>query len=316
MPLSTMAIDSDGSVLLETDGSVPDLLAVIDTSGRLARTFVKPGSGPGELRGATPVGVSAGRSVIFDMSQMKLELYDSVGVPLRSIRPKDAGMVIPKWLINDSTVFVLTPGPHGEYLPGTMSLTTGALANLIAASDSFLQTFSDPDGGPISTRLPTTGHWLGGVVLADGNNYALGFYDWQGHWLKVITHTADRPRMTERQADETLTGLNRNPARKPLTGPDLERARDKLMKEKLPYFSHITTLTIDDQGRLWILGQAGDSGYADIFGRDGFVGRLPLSCDGFKRNWALTGHWLAITCATDNPASTSGGVLKIFRIEG
>ncbi len=312
-PRSYLAIDTAGTVLAPTDRSGHHVLAAIDTSGRVILTFGSAGPGPGEMKWSTPIGFDAGGFAAYDMAQMKMVLFDSTGAHREDVRPHDAGLVVARSLLDDSTALVVVPDPQGGSLPGAMSLVSGEIATLIPAADSFIATFR---GTPDQQMKFTPGRWLGGIVVANAMTYDLAFYNWQGELLRVVNHQATRPRLTAREADKTLASLSSAPGRRPLTGADLERARDRLMNETRPFFSHLATPTIDDQGRLWILGEAGDSGYADVFGRDGFLGRVALSCNGFKSTWALTGHWLALTCAPRDSASTAAGVLKILRIEG
>lgn len=227
--------------------------------------------------------------------------------------------MIPLQILDDSTALVVIPEPTGEMhsLPATFSLKTGKTRILIPASDTFLSRFKHPDGGPDPTHNPTIGRWLGGVVVGDGRDYTLALYDWSGKLLRIINRTPnDRPTMAAAEVDKMLAGLNANPARRTkLSGAALDRERNRLLDEKLPYF--YSNPTIDSQGRLWIVGQAGDSGYADLFGPDGFIGRMALSCPGFdRRGWWVNGHWLALRCRTDSPTSLSGNVLKLWRLEG
>lgn len=312
-PRGQLAIGESGRVLAPTDRSGPDALAVIDTTGHVALTFGKLGPGPGELRWSAPIDIDAKGFVVFDMSQMKLVSFDATGTDPKEIRPANHGMVQVRTLLDDSTALVAVPDPEGGPVPATMSLLSGEVHTLVASSDSFLQTFR---GDPTKQMLFTLGRWAGGAVIGNKMTYDLAFFDRQGRRVNLITPAVERPVLTAAEADRTLESLSSAPGRKPLTGADLDRARAKLMSEEQPFFSHIPTPTTDEQGRLWILGEVGDSGYADLFGRRGYLGRIPLPCPGFESTWAVRGHWLALACATTDSLSTAPGVLKIFRIEG
>lgn len=310
-----LGLAPDGSAVGGTDKLGPYLFTVIDSSNRMRLSFGRSGAGPGELKRPMWLGRTSSGYVAMDGALAKMVIFDSTGTPVRDVRKKGSPVFGPVFILDDSTVVVTIPGSRGEQVPATMSLLTGKTRILIPASDSFLSTIGLPNAASGRIVLPRFGRWLGGVVVADPGDYRLGLYDWNGNLVRVIHRELEPRRKSAAEADSTLARLNSMPGRKRLAGGDLNRKRKQLLAEKLPFFSG--SPKIDSQGRLWIMGQAGDSGFADLFGPDGFIGRLPLSCRGFHGFAGnVSGHWLALQCETDDSASLSGYMTKLIRIEG
>lgn len=79
--------------------------------------------------------------------------------------------------------------------------------------------------------------------------------------------------------------------------PGLQERLDTLDREVLPHFSR-HGLAFDHAGRLWVIGETGDSAFADVFADTTFLGRIALSCRGPDRSISFNTRWLAMICLT------------------
>jgi hypothetical protein len=250
---------------------------------------------------------------IYDRRQLRASIFTPAGAFMRSLKLRSASEFL-KVGINDSTALVAHTGPDGIQ-PGTVNLVSGEVELPIARSDSFLRSFRTSEGGIDLGHIPTIGHWLGGFLVADGGQYRLAFYDWNGNLVRTIEHDVKPPYLTPDRVEVELDELRTGPMGGRWSESRWREEREKLLATPQRHFLHMVTPTIDAEGRLWILGEAGDSGYADLFGPDGFVGRLELPCKGFEQGWRVTGRWLALICAPDSDDFPGDAVFKLFAIE-
>jgi hypothetical protein len=161
------------------------------------------------------------------------------------------------------------------------------------------------------------GLWPGGFFAADGFKYRLALYSWDGTLQAILARDLPPSLLSaarvEQELKQNLTILESR--RGKFAAADVQRLRDEAARRVRPYFRHNTLSTgLDSQGRIWIVGLEADSGYADLFNSNRFLGRLHLPCPGFDAGWSLKGTWLALACAPADPAFDGDAVFKVFRI--
>ena len=270
---STVLALSDGSIIIALPPDSSEALVRLSPNGA-ARQLGRRGSGPGELRAAVPIAESNGIIDVFDMMQLRLHRFHPDG-SVEDIAVTSPFLPRVPALMDGRPVLVGTaPGPGGS-LAAAIDLDDGTLTKLLSQPDSFMAAHFGPiEGGP--SRAPTIGLWANGFLIGDGHSYALALYDWKGDLVRVLERDLPPLERTPAQIDRALAELvGRSPAQ-------TERTRTELESTPLPHFSHTTATGIDALNRIWVLGSAGDSAYADVFSDQKFLGRLAISCRIFR----------------------------------
>ncbi len=81
------ALPNGGVVVYDQEGATGPVLQLLDSSGAFVREVARQGSGPGEIRGAVRLAVSAGGLIYaFDIGNMRVEKFSANGKYLGSIR--------------------------------------------------------------------------------------------------------------------------------------------------------------------------------------------------------------------------------------
>jgi hypothetical protein len=144
--------------------------------------------------------------------------------------------------------------------------------------------------------------------VASRRSYEVAFYDTTG----VMVGVARPERGENRLGPDGIAALERNLA---TLGRALSPARrSALMNQPQPWIR--ARIRQDAAGRTWTLGQHGDSAFFDVFAGPSRLGRIPIPCPGLGSRWDLSGSWLAVICAPEDPASTVDAQVQIFRVEG
>ena len=293
------------------------LYSLIDSTGRVARRLGRRGDGPGEVRGGW---TAVSDSSVIVVGQRRLVRYALDGRPLTTITISTD--VVPRMAISDSELLGSRGHPSGT-APALVSTVTGRVRDLFAAPDSFL-TASFPPGnlfangpGTQSVAMATLGHWSGGFIVADGWRYHLALYSWDAQLQRILSRSLPPPRLSPARIETELAqAVSYRAARRGMPAPsDVDRMRNEISERRQPYFTHVKSLGLDGQGRIWVIGIDADSGYADVFNPERFLGRIPLPCPGFQPwNWSLRGDWLALACAPAATDTDRDVVFKVFRI--
>ena len=87
----------------------------------------------------------------------------------------------------------------------------------------------------------------------------------------------------------------------------------RLPLDTLRHFRLASSLHFDARGRLWVIGQAHDSVFADAFAGTRWLGRQMLPCWHDHLQPSLNGTWLALACATPD-APERDVELQVYRI--
>lgn len=319
-PLSLDAgfrIGPQGIVVSQHDAGDGMLFSIIDSVGTIVARFGRIGDGPGELRGGGLTDVSDSTIIIDDESHSRLDRFALDGRLRASVHT--AQPLIARVAVSDHEVLVLMPGKEAG-IPALVSAKDGSIRQLVPRADSFIRS-SFPartfiNGSVISSKLPALGRWPGGFIVADGWEYRLALYDWDGRLRRVLRRDLPRPTLSAARVavllSEELPFASRYG---PLSGADTERLRSEIAARRQPFFPHSRlALGLDYQERIWVVGIEADSAFADIFGQNRFIGRIGLPCPGFTGGWSIHGSWLALACLPDDPAFDGNAVFKVFRI--
>jgi hypothetical protein len=211
------------------------------------------------------------------------------------------------------------PIQEGAVRIGLTGLTGGRFRPVVPERDTFVaNSFGVPlrsDGG---TRNPTLGLWGNGFIVGDGWTYRLALYDWSGILVRMLQRDVDSPRLSEAQLERALQSTVRSlrAAGRSLDDARIARMREEERKREQRHFGFHRPTGLDSLGRIWVLGVAGDSAFADLFSEERFLGRLALPCNGFSHGWSLAGRWLVVACLPDNPDFAGDAKFKVFTIEG
>jgi hypothetical protein len=306
---SRIRVGGDGLVLMPADRSDPATMVVVDSTGELIAAFGPKGEGPNELQRALPFEMLSGGPLVVDLAKLRVLQFDSNGLVARQLE-LGGPTVIPVGMIDDTMMLVSVAGMQG-FLPGTLDLGKGGLKLLLGKPDSVLSSF----GGIMSAGpQPVFGRWANGFVVANGQEYRIALYDWEGHLIRILDRNVPAPRRSPEQAVAEFEEFRNAPPGRRSTPAELEIKRAELISEDLPHFLHLARLWPDYKSRLWVVGPAGDTAYADVFSDTMFLGRLSLPCKGIERGWAVNGRWLALSCQPDDPTFEGDAVLKLFRI--
>ncbi len=294
-----------GDVLL-SDPRADRQLRVVDTAGVVRWLAAPKGEGPGEARMAMPLDLSDTSLMAFDLATHRMTEWDSSG---RMLRTTAALPRTPLALVGPDSWLGWEPDQprYGVVLLDAEGHSREVLDHGEAAYVEMFPAVRDP-------RMivpPTLGTWQGGFVVANGAKYVLALYDWNGGYVRTLRRELPENHYSEKQADAELGALAGRPGQR-TDNQELRRA--EVMARVRPWFTHVTPLGLDAAGRIWVVGQQGDTTFADVFTAAQFVGRVVLPCDGFQGRWAMRGNWLALVCAPDDPAAAVDAVVKRWRV--
>ncbi len=316
-PRRGFAIGPQGTIVSGDDTGDGMMYSLIDSTGSVVRRIGRRGDGPGEVRG--------GWTAVFDSTfvvvSQRIVRYAFDGRPLETV--SFATDVIPRISVSAHEILGSRGHPGGNS-PAVVSMVTGVARDLFAAPDSFIvasfpaSNLFENGAGVQSVAMPVLGLWSGGFVVADGWRYRLAIYDWNGSLQRVLSRDVPRPHLSAARLATELSedlAIRRSLGRAPAPA-DVERIRDDIASRRQPYFTHVRSLGFDGEGRIWVIGIDADSGFADVFNSQRFLGRVPLPCPSMRAfdSWSLNGTWLVLACAPDDPDSDRDAVFKVFRI--
>lgn len=196
--------------------------------------------------------------------------------------------------------------------PLLINRTTGQGREVLKASDTLFDIKpAAVAGGPFVS--PVFGIWADGFIVGNANDYTLRLYRWDGQVVRTLSRALTRERISAGRVEAFLRVIPNMAQR---SAGEIAKLRDQASGMMLPYFTPGGVLSADAHGRLWVLGVAADSGFADIFSADRFLGRIALPCREFQGSFSVKGHWLALACLPDDPAFDGDAVIKLFRIVG
>lgn len=310
-PTSAITIGADGTLLFKNLPGDEHPLLLVPAGDSLPQPLSRRGAGPGEIVAAFPLTVTDSSEIVWDAGTLRLSEWSRRGALVRSLKPR-TGISPVAWAPGRGIIGTNERRQGPEVL--LMAADAERIERLLAPEDSAYQSILPPERD-YSDRLrnyPAIGAWRGGVMLANGRDYRIGLFDWTGRPVWMLSRALGANHrgaetIARELADQRAAGRIRNAA-------DADRLQHSLADEPVNWFGHLVGPAEDASGRIWVVGTAGDSTFADVFGPPRFLGRIYLPCAGFRGRWSLNGTWLAVMCEPDPGDEASDGVLKVFRI--
>jgi hypothetical protein len=273
--------------------------------------LVAEGDAPGELRMAMPLAVTDSSIVAWGLGALQVAEWSLAdGRWLGSVTA--TGAISPAYLAPGRGIVGTTERRDGT-IPVLLDPGNGKVRPLIDAPDSAYQRIF-PRTRSYAVRFgnpAVVGEWPGGFLIGNGYSYQLLAYDWSGRLRYTFGRELPTNRRSPAQVEQFINELARSPiGRRP---DQLAAARDQAVRDSVRWFSHLSPPRHDAEGRVWIIGSAGDTTFADLFAEAVFLGRIILDCPGFRGRSAVTGRWVALLCEV---ADDRDAALQLYRIEG
>jgi hypothetical protein len=314
-PLSAqepIVVGSQGHVLFLGDPEEGGRVVLADSNGTVLARVGRTGSGPGEYRLPVPAFVAANSFVVHDPSLRRVTRWQSDGT-LAQVSALNAPF-IPAAFSETAAVGSIIDSA-GVAALATVSLGDGTIRRLVdRAHPGFATAFPPVRQGQRYIK-PAVGLASEGVLLGETQTVAISWWSPSGTPIRRFEHHAPPAPPSEARLArvlETIQAMRRRTGAPPV---DLSQFRTTLRATPVPMVSDLSALHEDALGRVWMLGIAGDSAAAYVFGRDGFLGRLELGCRGFEGRWSLSGRWLALACAADGREHEGDAVLQLYRVQ-
>lgn len=273
--------------------------------------LVSEGDAPGELRMAMPLAVTDSSILAWGLGALQVaewSLADSrwLGQVPASGAIAPAFLAVGRGIVGtterrDGTIPVLLDPISGKVRPLLATLDT-AYRRVFPRRDAFVVRFGNP---------AVVGEWPGGFLIGNGFSYQLLAYDWSGRLRYTFGRDLPVNRRSSAQVEQHMTELARTSLGQ---RPDrMAAAREQAARDSVRWFSHLSSPRHDAAGRVWIIGTAGDTTFADLFAESLYLGRLILDCPGFRGRSAVNGRWIALLCEAEDDRDAA---LHLYTIEG
>lgn len=314
-PPWSIAVSKQGEVAFPAGRGEESQFVVVDSLGSFVATFGQHGEGPHEVIGHGGI-LFGGDStlVLVDPETRQTLVFGFDGKPSLDRRNLDAYFPIAR----DDESLLINRGftDHGASRVERVSISNRTAEVVIPQDDSLLRLLGLTARGPWPAAA-----WDGSrIVLGEGNSYTLVLYEPDQPPVQFGPSHPPRHR-TALELDQATSELTAR-AREPFIGPygkairtpDPDARIRKLKFDTLPHFTAAGGLAFDAQGRLWVVGQASDSTFADVYADTTFLGRITV--DYFNPYWtrpvALQSRWLAVPCLESDDVYR----IRLYRIEG
>lgn len=192
-------IDPQGLLVSQYDAADGMLFSIIDSGGAVIGRFGRIGDGPGEMRGGGLTDVSDSAIIVGDENHSRLDRFALDGHLLESAQTDK--QLITRLAVSSHEVLALVARREADF-PAIASVTDGSVRQLVPNTDSCITTrFAASrmfvNGGVMSIKVPALGQWPGGFIVADGWDYRLALYDWNGRLRRVLERDLDSPRLSD-----------------------------------------------------------------------------------------------------------------------
>lgn len=317
-----VALTDEGYLILAGvfDSEQRLLLSVNLSSGQVTR-FGRTGRGPGEVRFINGLFGGEGEFTIYDNGELRFVRMTSTGShrwttppqPLVNVHSVRGDSIDGYWEVDGSSG---SPVIRRQHLRGEGG------RDLLHGSDSTWRAWRGDGRFPRPVDFATFAD--GRVVLLNPYTYEVQYYDAQGR-PSIRTGRDLPPRYpTEREVGRFTEQLVLQRGR-PFYGPDGQPVdigsrpsefdqTERFRERQLTHFWD--GARTDTAGRLWVIGQANDSTWVDLFDGTEFIRRWTLPCAGDRtrvRN-AKTEMYLALVCAVDDPTGEITARIRLYRI--
>lgn len=197
---------------------------------------------------------------------------------------------------------------------------------LVAAGDAAFAALTRPDSAApaIATRYVSPAVAVNDRELVVGNPYTYRFQAYDPAGRATYAFGRDLPPRVRTPAelaeDRTRLAKQRRsgipgPKDQRIMVPGVEQAIARLPTAPLRHFSAVAGTQFDGAGRLWVIGDLGDSTFADVFADGRFLGRRILPCAApsrFQSLASLNDRWLALLCRAPDEDETREVELQLY----
>lgn len=306
-----MAISSRGYIAYAKSTTDPPFLRIITARGQTLAAFGGQGDGPGEMRAPTIVGWREQIITVVARPGGVIAEFDSAGRLAREVTTGFNGLILG---VADSEFdgVLIAPGEtrgtvgwqlvHGDFDQSTSLRSASSWGAMQRLQEIGLV---NPNG-TVSSSGFGYGRTGSHVVVGNGVEYR-GIVvpsaprDSAWRFARDLGPRFRGPGEVERLLDmQRAASSVQGPNGQPVQPGKLDGVRERLETERMPHFGGPRSLFVDDFGRLWVFGTDHDRTFADVFVREGFVGRLTLDCVLPRNGVSLSGRWLALRCEQES----------------
>ncbi len=296
------------------------LVSVHLASGQMAR-FGRTGRGPGEVRFIQGLFGGVGEFTIYDNGELRFLRLTSIGAHRWTTAPQPLVDVHRVWGDSMDGYWDFDDGGNSPVIR-RRHLRSGGGRELLHGSDSIWRAWRGDGPRPRPVGFATFAD--GRVVLLNPYTFELQYYDFEGNPSARTAREVPARYPTEREVGWFAEQLVLQRGR-PYYGPDGQPVdigsrpsefdqTERFRERQLPHFWD--GAWTDAAGRLWVVGQANDSTWVDLFNGTEFVKRWMLPCAGDRtrvRN-ARTETHLALVCQVNDPTGEIAARIRLYRI--
>lgn len=311
----TLAVSADGEIAFPVKNLDNPVYVSIDSTGRVVGRLAHRGEGPHESVGAGGRLFGGDSTVMMvDPETRQALIIGFDGTTLVDKRNLALYLTIAR--SGDSVLINREFRDHANSYIESMALGDNRRTQIVGPNDSLLRLLAHSAKGAWPAAA-----WHGDrLVLGEGYTYTLALYRPCLPPARFGRTLPPRHR-TARELAEARAEVERT-AHIPFVGPDGQASRNekgearirRLQLDTLPYFTANGGLAFDGAGRLWVVGQANDSTFADIYADTTLVGRIMIECrdPNWTRPVSLHARWLAMACLDPDEIHR----LRLYTIEG
>lgn len=311
-----IAVSSGGHIaFVRSSRSQDHQVTIVDSLGRLTGRLGRSGQGPGELSGSLWLKFADTILAAVDLDQARLSRYHVDGTFLGTRQIKFG--VRPLEVSADS--FDYLDRVNGE----AAEIRRAAIVSkqdriLVPATDTFLPKVTAGNRAA-GLDVPPYGAHGAVVALADPISYVIQYFSSEGKPVGSVRREIEARHRTpaeiarDAEAIESRQRTFRTPDGRRMPMPGTQARIDSLPLQTLPHFSR-NGVGFDARRRLWVIGEANDSTFADVFADTAFLGRQMLPCSDHRRSVALNGRWLVLLCAARDTSDVEAEI-QLYRID-
>jgi hypothetical protein len=279
---ATVAISAAGSVaLVGSEDQEQPLVTVIDVNGGVISQFGYRGEPTGELVAPELARFTGDTLIVYDGILHRVVATRTVGAHGKALFtrgvPAETRVV---HLLRDSVDIEVRAGTQAASVR-RVAIATGRGRDVIASSDTGL--------AAAALRQIVREQQPGFAFAGSNDRFLLG--DPYAYELRLYS------------GNGTLLGTVRRDTMDAAPASDTRRQ-----------FSIVSGIQRDSVGRFWVIGQRGDSTFADVYDGVRFLGRTMLPCRAPGDGISLDGSWLALECLRKGTADDREVETQVYRI--
>jgi hypothetical protein len=315
---TTVGLFDSGRFLVYTPpiGMTATVLYLVDPFSGEVNVAGRRGEGPGEFSGEGTVLSGGGVAHVFDFVRLRALGISSEGKVVDAVATPSPSTFVLAASPDSLDFYSMTLSSESPTLVGRLAKSDQTTRSLIPASDTAIaRVIIMPGSSTSAMRIPPYAANDSGFVIGEPLPYRLRFYDRDGRLRSVV----ERDVPFKRRTPEDMASLRKSMEMTLAeygggseVGKSTTARLDTLEREAIPHFLW-PGLGFDATGRVWAVGELGDSTFADVFSETAFLKRFILPCRKPRRRVAIRGEWILLHC--EQPESiTAPYRLQLYRI--